>query len=233
LNPSSARVYWHSSEDMSEVKDKSVKLLVCNGVYLGPKAGWDQYRQLYATVLGQNGLRVLRPDGFLVNIMTDQYRAGHCILRAARTTAMLESFDWRCVDVKVWQRKNVDLFQAPFTHVTVLVPPGAKHGRKAIKGKEWLRGVWTYPPMDSGKLNSWPPALCRLLVESFTEPGDLIVDPFAGTARLLGIAKGMGRHAIGYEIDKTLRPVVLRNLADSAGGQISGTQEIREGLLDV
>jgi len=43
----------------------------------------------------------------------------------------------------------------------------------------------------------------KYLIESFTEPGDLVVDPFAGSGTFLKVAKEMKRNAIGAEIDKT------------------------------
>ena len=47
-----------------------------------------------------------------------------------------------------------------------------------------------------------PQSLLRELMEQSTVPGNLVLDPFAGSASCLKAAKEIGRHAIGFEIDK-------------------------------
>ena len=47
-----------------------------------------------------------------------------------------------------------------------------------------------------------PEALMLALVESFTDPGDVILDPFTGSGSTLVAAKRLGRQAIGVEIDE-------------------------------
>jgi site-specific DNA-methyltransferase (adenine-specific) len=46
-----------------------------------------------------------------------------------------------------------------------------------------------------------PEGLMRQLVADFTDPGDLILDPFAGAGTTLVAAKYLGRRAIGIEIN--------------------------------
>jgi site-specific DNA-methyltransferase (adenine-specific) len=42
----------------------------------------------------------------------------------------------------------------------------------------------------------------RRFIALYSEPGDLVVDPFAGHGTTLRVALAMGRRAIGYEIDQ-------------------------------
>jgi hypothetical protein len=43
-------------------------------------------------------------------------------------------------------------------------------------------------------------SLAAALIEEFTEPGDTVLDPFAGYGTSLLVAQRMGRHAIGIEL---------------------------------
>lgn len=44
--------------------------------------------------------------------------------------------------------------------------------------------------------NKVPPSVVRALIEHYTEPGDLVLDPFAGTGMTAVAARECGRHAI-------------------------------------
>lgn len=212
MQPGNAQIIWHSSEDMSEIPDASARLVIGASVYRGPDAPWGEYVDLYRRVYIENGARVIRPDGFLVIIQTDAYRGGVVIPRNALLPPVICAAGFRLIDVKIWERRRGDLFQPPFSSVFVFAPPGSRTTRAAIKHPGYFRGVWQYPQTRGGAHNAWPDELCRLLTGAFTEPGDLIVDPFAGTGRLLGVAAALGRRAVGYEIDETLRGVVSENI---------------------
>jgi len=58
-----------------------------------------------------------------------------------------------------------------------------------------------------------PLALMTYLVEQFTQPGNLILDPFMGSGTTLRAAKDLGRHAIGIEIEERYCEIAVRRLA--------------------
>jgi len=61
------------------------------------------------------------------------------------------------------------------------------------------RGTWRKP----SKLNhycSFPTALVARIIEVTTDPGDLVMDPFAGSGVVLAQAGAMGRHYVGFEV---------------------------------
>jgi DNA modification methylase len=58
-----------------------------------------------------------------------------------------------------------------------------------------------------------PVALMRWVIERFTEPGQLVVDPYMGSGPCLVAAKDLGRKAIGIEIEERYCEIAARRLA--------------------
>jgi DNA modification methylase len=51
------------------------------------------------------------------------------------------------------------------------------------------------------------------LIEAFSEEGDTLVDPFAGSGTFLKVARDLRRNAIGYEVDETTYNIAKGKLA--------------------
>jgi DNA modification methylase len=62
--------------------------------------------------------------------------------------------------------------------------------------------VWHFPPESSGKKGQapFPDELPRRCIEIATEPGDWVLDPFAGSGTTNRVAETMGRKAIGVDL---------------------------------
>jgi DNA modification methylase len=97
-----------------------------------------------------------------------------------------------------------------------------------LSGEEWLyftKSLWTtaYPSELGHALRkahgaNKPPRLMARLIEFFTKPGELVLDPFAGVGgTLLGAAMCRSpRRALGFEIDQRWADVYSSVLADQA-----------------
>jgi hypothetical protein len=206
------RVYLHSSESMEEVKDNSVTLLLGASVYLGKHAPWEDYARLYKRVYCEEGQRILREDGVFIVLQTDAYQKGKFVPRLHNLLSLLLPEGWTLLDRKVWIRQKANMFQVPFSDVLIFAPPGGTTKRTTLNkdNKEWFQGAWQFSPSGEAD-NAYPAELCRLIVKSTTEKDDLVADPFAGSAKLGGVAHAMGRQYVGYEISEELVPTILQN----------------------
>lgn len=79
------------------------------------------------------------------------------------------------------------------------------------------RGVWVVNTINAvDHPTAKPLPMVAEWVRLFTNPGDLILDPFAGSGTTLRAAKDEGRHAIGIELDERYCEVAARRLAQDA-----------------
>jgi DNA modification methylase len=79
------------------------------------------------------------------------------------------------------------------------------------------RDILTFSPVKAqDKLHPFekPQELLRYLIRQSTDPGDLILDPFAGSGAILEAAKALGRRGVGFEIDKENYHTALSRLSD-------------------
>lgn len=73
--------------------------------------------------------------------------------------------------------------------------------------------VWTKNKVSTNHPTGKPIGLLRSFVEQFTDPGDLILDPFMGSGTTLRAAKDLGRRAIGIEIEEKYCEIAVKRLA--------------------
>lgn len=78
-----------------------------------------------------------------------------------------------------------------------------------------LRTVWSFPVSTDhgGHTAAFPLELPRRCIKLATHPGDLVVDPFAGSGNTLIAAKHLGRNYAGCDISSTYVEEARRRLA--------------------
>lgn len=75
-------------------------------------------------------------------------------------------------------------------------------------------GVWTAGTSQNvGHPTAKPLPMIRDWVTLFTNPGDMVLDPYAGSGTTLRAAADTGRRAIGYEIEEKYCEVAARRLS--------------------
>lgn len=79
------------------------------------------------------------------------------------------------------------------------LPKFNNDGRMVFDWMPWERDGDTYPKIHPSQK---PVALLKKLIEIFTDPGDVVIDPCCGSGTTLRAAKELGRDAYGFEISK-------------------------------
>jgi hypothetical protein len=77
-----------------------------------------------------------------------------------------------------------------------------------------------------------PTALMAELVTQFTDPGEVILDPFAGSGTTLLAAKRLGRRAIGIEVSEQYAEVAATRLQQGALDLFAPSPEHEQQELD-
>lgn len=97
----------------------------------------------------------------------------------------------------------------------------AHHGSYGIAGREYSSDGWRYPvdvvfslPSTEGDLFAAKPEdLVTLLMATLTKPGELVLDPFAGSGTTLRVAHKLGRRSLGIEASPQSWAILKRNVA--------------------
>ena len=59
---------------------------------------------------------------------------------------------------------------------------------------------------------AYPEELVALMLESYTDPGDVVLDPFLGSGTTLKVARAMGRQGIGIEINEEFEELIASRI---------------------
>jgi hypothetical protein len=87
----------------------------------------------------------------------------------------------------------------------------------AQKPKPMTTSLWNFPSQqygdesqgDKNYRGATPAYILWNLLQRYTKPKDLVVDPMAGSGTTLDVARELGRRALGYDLNVT-RPDIFR-----------------------
>jgi DNA modification methylase len=118
----------------------------------------------------------------------------------------LEADGWICRNNLIWDKSTCGTIAksdtAPQTHEYILqLGKWSKGGRPYLNCKAMPASILRYPP-TSDPLHPcpYPIGLVQDILSYCTNPGDTVLDPFAGTGTTLLAAQEMQRNAIGIEL---------------------------------
>ena len=107
-----------------------------------------------------------------------------------------------------------------------------------LTNREWLqetKSFWFSSTPPRSKLKATHPATfserdIERLVRLFSKPGELVLDPFAGSGSSLLAARACGRRSLGLELIPQWAEVARRRLAEESAPEDQGVPaEVREG----
>lgn len=132
---------------------------------------------------------------------------------------IVRSFEgWTLRQELIWDRAcsitfNARMFATSDERIFWLVKPGAAHvWNQQASG---YLSVWKVNP-ETAQPNHpcpFPEPIVTRAIAGTTLPGDLVLDPFAGSGTTLRVAKDMGRRAVGVEIEERYCEVIAKRLA--------------------
>ena len=171
---------------IQQLPDDSVDLVLTDPPYPKP------FRPLWSD-LGREAARVLKPGKFLVTLSGQ-----HGFLENAfRLSQHLNYYwlKWISHQGRSALRFEVKAFNNGKPVLIYYKPPRRWPVRCCVDLIQGGGREKEFHPWQQGLLST------TTLLEAFTMPGDLVVDPFAGAGTVLAAAFQLRRRAIGYEID--------------------------------
>ena len=159
---------------------------------------------------------------------------------------------FRILNDIVWEKTNPppNLGCRCFAHSTETIlwatkaPKGSRHKHtfhyqemKAENGGKQMKTVWRFPAAGRpekkyGKHPTQKPvALIDRCLRASTNPGDLVLDPFAGAASTGCAALALGRRFVGSEIAREYADIGAGRLA--AVGAPGAGADVQAGLMDL
>lgn len=126
--------------------------------------------------------------------------------------------------------KTVNIIQEPCKYAGHETPfstfrPGggpkvAKHKKAPIKETKPRGNIWSYKVGVREQADriafkhpaTFPNELAHDHIISWSNPGDIILDPFMGAGTTAKIAKSLGRNFVGFEINPEYKPIIDKRL---------------------
>ncbi len=147
-----------------------------------------------------------------------------CLVQTARRWVIF-SCEWKhahlldqaglLVRLGIWRKRNGapqftgDRPGMGWEAIAICHRPGAKRWNGGGK-----HAFWDFPTMpETGHPTAKPVALYAELLRDFSDPNEVVLDPFMGSGTVLVASKNLGRTSIGIEIEERYCEMAARRLA--------------------
>lgn len=109
------------------------------------------------------------------------------------------------------------------------LPKFRNDGKMVFDWFEWRRDrKKEYPKIHPTQK---PVCVLKRLIEVFTDPGDVVIDPCAGSGSTLRAAYELGRHSYGFEVDRKFYTAATEQMLSRMKGVEDASQVRMEELL--
>ncbi len=98
------------------------------------------------------------------------------------------------------------------------LPKFRNDGRMIFNWFQWIRDSAEYPKIHPTQK---PVGILKQLIEIFTDPGDVVIDPCAGSGSTLRAAMELRRHSYGFEVSKEIYRQAKDQMLDIPNVQMS------------
>lgn len=239
------QIFQHSSEDMRELPDASVHLMVTSPPYNAGKEydkdlDLDQFLGMLRKVWNET-LRVLVPGGRACINVANLGRKPYLPLHAFIIADIL-SLGFLMRGEIIWDKASSAGGSTAWgswrsatnptlrdVHEYILIFCKDNFGRPNPNGKRFsierdpflenTKSVWSFPTVSAKKIGHpapFPRELPQRLIELYTFPGDVVLDPFMGSGTTALAALASGRTYVGYEREKKYVKLAEKRIAEAA-----------------
>lgn len=223
-----ARFYHGDARHMSEIADEAVHLVATSPPYWNARqeyAAWPSYAAYLAdmALVWAECYRVLAPGGRIAVNVPDGYGrpgTGGYITIGDDTARALVAAGFELRGKVIWDKGAAA--RASFAwgtwcsasnpslrdgHEVVIVAhkgPARRPGPAVVDRETFTAAtvsIWQIPVAQRRWHPApWPAELARRLIALYSFPGDVVLDPFAGSGTTVWVAQTMGRQGIGIEL---------------------------------
>lgn len=185
LGPEGRGLYTGDSKILAlDIPDESIDFIVCDPVY----QNMEDY-----TWLAKTAARVLRPDSALLTFCSN-------VKHKETRQAMDLYLDFVMPLNFVVPGKTMRLF---YYHAFVWTTPCLWYQKGRALPKEWICDTYLASGPRPNNKHIWSKGSGVIMrwIELFTDPGDIVFDPFCGGGTVPFVASQIGRNWIAFEID--------------------------------
>ena len=160
------------------------------------------------TSLMENSLGKLNPkNGVVTVILRDRKSGGTVIRKHQMIIDIMEKSGWEFKSQKIWVRSyNVNLYRFNYSFILTFKKPGPQFKRE--KGEPTEHKIPDVFKVDiqpiEGYVDNYPRELLYPFIEAYTNPNEIVFDPFVGVGSTALACLDKNRKCVGSEIVKSV-----------------------------